>query len=261
MNAPVSAPAVPAGELDWRDPSLWPDLTHVITEDDTPVDNPLAEKQMRLLTEPLYASWPGPGNDRPFRVLANVGLFNTVSRPPLVPDVMLGLDVRTPDDLMVKGHRAWFVWIVGKKPDAVVEIVSNLEGGEDTDKLVDYAIIGVPYYIIHDPRNLLKKGVVRGFALREGNYEPIDPRWLPNLGLGLVLWRGKYEDVEEEWLRWCNRDGNVIRTGAERAAAAEKRAEHEHQARTAAEERAKAAEELAERLAAQLRKTGDEPSA
>ena len=124
MTPPVSTPAAPPDQLDWRDPSLWPDLDAIVTEDSTSVDNPFSEKQMRLLTEPLYASWPGPGNDRPFRVLAKVGLYGMPTAP-LVPDVMLGLDVRTPQELMVKGHRAWFLWIVGKLPDAVIELVSN----------------------------------------------------------------------------------------------------------------------------------------
>ncbi|MBM4068281.1 MAG: Uma2 family endonuclease [Planctomycetes bacterium] len=245
MNAPIRMPV--ADELDWRDPTLWPDVNKLVTEDDTPVDNPFAEKQMRLLTEPLYASWPGPGDGRPFRVLANVGLYERVDRPPLVPDVMLGVDTRSPDDLLIKGHRAWFTWIVGKSPTAVIEIVSNLEGGEDTDKVTDYADLGVPYYIIHDPLNQLKKGVLRGFALREGRYVAFDPRWLPNVSLGLVLWHGTYEDVEADWLRWCDQDGSLIMTGAERAAAAEKKA--------------KSAEERAERLEAQLRQLGAEPSA
>ena len=38
-----------------------PGVEHLVTEDDTPVDNLFSEKQQRLLTEPLYASWPGPG--------------------------------------------------------------------------------------------------------------------------------------------------------------------------------------------------------
>jgi len=119
----------------------------------------------------------------------------------------------------------------------------------------------VPYYVIHDPANILKQGVLRVFALREGRYDTIEPRWLGNVGLGLVLWRGKFEDVEEQWLRWCDRDGNVIPTGAERAAVAEARAAQEHAARVAAEERARAAEERAERLARQLGASGGEPSA
>src|SRR5947209_15479441 len=89
MTPPVSTPAAPLDQLDWRDPSLWPDLDAIVTEDNTPVDNLFVEKQRRLLTGSLHASWPGPGNDRPFRVLANVGLY---CRPttPLVPDAMRG---------------------------------------------------------------------------------------------------------------------------------------------------------------------------
>ena len=33
----------------------------MVTEDDTPVDNWFSEKQRRLLVDPLYASWQGPG--------------------------------------------------------------------------------------------------------------------------------------------------------------------------------------------------------
>jgi hypothetical protein len=33
-------------------PELWPDVEHLVTEDDTPVDGIFSEKQMRLLTEP-----------------------------------------------------------------------------------------------------------------------------------------------------------------------------------------------------------------
>ena len=33
------------------------DLSHIVTEDDTPVDNLFSERQMRLLVESLYVSW------------------------------------------------------------------------------------------------------------------------------------------------------------------------------------------------------------
>ena len=35
---------------------MTPDISALITEDDTPVDNLPSEKQQRLLTEPLYRS-------------------------------------------------------------------------------------------------------------------------------------------------------------------------------------------------------------
>jgi len=34
-------------------PELWPEVEHLVTEDDTPVDNIFSEKQQRLLTESL----------------------------------------------------------------------------------------------------------------------------------------------------------------------------------------------------------------
>src|SRR4051794_5336978 len=58
------------------DPQLdvYPDTSLLVTEDGKPVDNLFVEKQYRLLTEPLWTSW-SPPDGKPFRVLANVGLF------------------------------------------------------------------------------------------------------------------------------------------------------------------------------------------
>ena len=84
-----------------------PDESRLVTEDDTPLDGILTEKQERLLTEPVYTSWSGPlpgedGAPRPFAVLANVGLFSTPEEQPVVPDVMLSLDVSIPPALEEK---------------------------------------------------------------------------------------------------------------------------------------------------------------
>ena len=37
-----------------------PDVTDLVIEADEPVDSIFAEKQARLLTEPLYSTWAGP---------------------------------------------------------------------------------------------------------------------------------------------------------------------------------------------------------
>lgn len=59
-----------------------PDISNLITEDDTPVDNIFSEKQQRLLTETLYTTWRKTrGTDAPFVALANVGLFYGVDEP------------------------------------------------------------------------------------------------------------------------------------------------------------------------------------
>ena len=211
-------------------PSVRPSIDHLVTEDDVPKDNILSEKQQRLLTEPLYSSW-NPG--RLFLATANVGLFFAVRQPPLVPDVLLSLDVEVPGDWLAKEHRSYFVWEFGKVPEAVVEIVSNTEGGETTDKMVKYAQIGILYYAIFDPARAVQSEALRVFVLRNTRYVPCPGEWLPALGLGLVLWRGRFEQCDVEWLRWCDREGRVIPTGAERAEQESQRADQARQRGTA----------------------------
>jgi hypothetical protein len=107
-----------------------PDISHLITEDATPVDNIFSEKQQRLLAESLYSSWQGPGGERSFIVLANVGMFYATSQQAVVPDVLVSLDVQHPEDVWEKRHRSYFIWEYGKPPEVVIEIVSNKVGGE-----------------------------------------------------------------------------------------------------------------------------------
>jgi len=240
-------------------PEEWPDLTHIVTEDDTPVDNIFSEKQQRLLTEPLYASWPGPGDGRPFLALANVGLFFGINEPPLVPDAMLSVDVRAPNDLWPKANRSYFVWVYGKPPDVVVEVVSNREGGEGDRKLITYARIGIHYYAIYDPERHIGRQVLRLYRLRGGVYESIQPSVIPGVGLSLSLWTGSYEGTDATWLRWHDADGKVVPTGAERAEAEHARAEAEHARAEAERERAEAERERAERLEERLRAMGVDP--
>jgi len=259
VDSPVSAQP-PAALLP---PELRPCLDDVVTEDDTPVDNMLSEKQQRLLTEPLYSSW-NPG--RPFLATANVGLFYAVRQPPLVPDALLSLDVQVTADWFAKEHRSYFMWEFGKPPEAVVEIVSNTQGGETTDKMLKYAQIGILYYAIYDPDHAVQNESLRVFVLRDKSYVPCPAAWLPVLGLGLLLWRGRFENCDIEWLRWCDRDGRVIATGAERAEQERQRADQERQRadqerQRADQERQRADQEhrRVERLAAQLRAMGVDP--
>ena len=109
-----------------------PDVSNLITEDDTPVDNLFSEKQMRLLTESIHTSWHP---DFPFVAMANVGVYVALNRPAIVPDVLVTTEVEPMQDSMKKDHRCYFTWMYGGKvPDVVIEIVSNKKGGELTSK-------------------------------------------------------------------------------------------------------------------------------
>ncbi len=256
VNAPGTAQPV-AAELP---PELIPCVDELVTEDDTPVDNIYSEKQQRLLTEPLYSSWK-PG--RHFLALANVGLFYAVRQPPLVPDALLSLDVEAAADLRLKKNRSYFLWEFGKAPEAVIEIVSNNEGGETTDKMLKYAQVGILYYAIYDPSRIVQEEPLSVFVLRDKSYVPCAAEWLPVLNLGLTLWQGPFENAQNIWLRWCDQQGNVIPTGAERAEAADRRADEErqraeqaHQQAAEAHQRAEEARQRADLLAARLRELG-----
>ena len=80
---------------------------------------------------------------------------------------------------------------------------------------------------------------------RQLPYDRLTDGWFASLGLGVTLWQGVYEGLGRTWLRWCDQTGNVLPTGAERAAAAEQHTTQAHQ--------------RAERLAAQLQALGVEP--
>jgi Uma2 family endonuclease len=221
------------------------DTSHIEVDDGKPVDNFISEKEMRLLPDSLYTSWKGPGDHRPFLVCADVGLYYALHSPPYVPDVMVSVDVRHRSEF--KTNRAYFVWEYGKVPDIVIEIVSNREGGELTNKLQGYARLGIPYYIVHDPGRFLGDQELYVFELHVGEYVPATQWRFPHYNLGVCLWQGQFEDVEMNWLRWCDAEGNILPTGAEAAAIAQRQAEQE---RNRAEQEHHRAELLAERLRA-----------
>lgn len=205
-----------------------PDINHLITEDDEPVGNLFSEKQQRLLVEPLYSSWK---LEQPFLAAANVGIFYAVRQPAIVPDMFLSLDVQAAEDLWPKENRSYFLWKFGKPPEVVVEIVSNTQGGESDKKFRRYARIGVWYYVIFDPQQLIQEEILHIYELSIGRYILKHDRQLTQVKLGLTLWEGEFEGQHAQWLRWCDLEGQMIPTGTERA----------------------------ERLAAQLRAMGVEP--
>ncbi|HEX7672297.1 MAG TPA: Uma2 family endonuclease, partial [Polyangiaceae bacterium] len=140
------------------EPEAWeeiepPDVSGIVTEDDTPVDNLYSEKQQRLLVEPLHAAWTPDaavdGSPRVFLASANVGLFPSVREPPLVPDAFLSMDVTPRPNLWEKRNRVYFFWEFGKPPEVVVEVVSNRdrEEGEPGEKKRRYARMRIAHYV------------------------------------------------------------------------------------------------------------------
>ncbi len=272
------------------------DISHLVIEDDTPVDNFQSAQQQRLLVEPLYSSQALPA---PFLAEANVGLFYKLKGDPVVPDALLSLGVQRADDYSERRNRSYFVWEFGKVPDVCIEVVSNQEGnevglsrkgqqeGKTQSKKDIYAQIHVPYYVVFDPllqiqdAANLNGAMLRVWTIAGGHYTELTPPtgmqapgefiWLDGVGIGLMLWSGEFEEaVTRVWLRWCDRDGQPIPTGAEgqaiaqqqaavaqqQAAVAQQQAATERQRAEVAEQQAAAERQRAERLAERLRSLG-----
>jgi Uma2 family endonuclease len=262
MNPPTLPPALPrekpgegAAAVDGVSqaaqplpPELWPNIDHLVFEDGKPVESLFAERQMRLFVEPLYASWQGLPESGKFVAMANVGLFPEAQQTTLVPDGLLSIDVEAPGDPHLRQHRSYLVWVYGKPPDVVLEVVSDRSGGELEYKLHRYARIGVAYYVVFDPEQFLGQETLHIFRREGPTYTPMADAWFPEVGLGLKRWQGVYEGFEAEWLRWHDHTGQFLPTG-------------EEQGKFAREARQQAEQERAhkERLLAQLRALGVTP--
>lgn len=223
-----------------------PDVSNLITEDDTPVDNLFSEKQMRLLTHSLYASWKP---EFPFITMANVGVWVALNRPPVVPDVMVTTHVSAPVDVKDSEFKSYFSWqYEGKVPDIVVEIVSNTKGGELDHKLRNYQHIGVQWYVVYDPLGCLKGDLLSVFKLTKTGKIKVGHEFA-ELGLGVTTWQGRFEDATDTWLRWTGADGGLLLTSEEQA-------EIDKQVAQAAQQRADVAEARVAELLAKLKAAG-----
>ena len=227
-----------------------PDISHIVTEDDIPVDNMFSEKQQRLMAESLNSFWK-PG--RQFVAASNVGIFYGVHKPPIVPDMFLSMDVKTAEGMEIweKKNRSYFIWEFGKPPELVVEVVSNNKGGEVRRKMKIYEHIQVLYYIVFDPQHMVQQEDLRVHELTAQGYIPSITSSLAKIGLGVTLWDGSYEGTHARWLRWCDHKGNIIPTGAEwgerqqsRADQKQKRADQEQKRAEEAEKRAEQSEKI-----------------
>lgn len=152
------------------------------------------------------------------------------------PDFFLvkGVDGRKPRDY-------WEVWNEGGRyPDLIVEFISSSTRKKDVDKNVQFyqQVFRTPEYFWFDRR----KGELKGYRLRGGQYEAIAPNergwlWSEQLGAYLGAWEGEYRGRRYLWLRLYTRDGELVPTREERERQAQQRAEQERTLREQAERR------------------------
>ncbi len=197
---------------------MLPNIDHLVTEDDEPVDNLFSEKQQRLLVSSIYASWQPKypdGSARLFIAASNVGLFASIHETAIVPDAFISMDVKAPNDLLKKQNHSYMFWEFGKPPDIVIEIVSKTKGGELNQKVQKYAKMRILYYAVYDPGSVYSSMPLTFFRLIGNEYEKIDFNFFKEIGIGLKLWEGEYEGVSATWLRWFDSENNLVMTGSE----------------------------------------------
>ena len=194
----------------------------------TPENSFFSDKQQRLLVSSLYSAFCPP---MPFLATAKVTLLYAVRRSPLVPDVMVSLDVKMPQDWSQRENRSYLVWEMGKSPDVAIEIITNRDSQASApqtqldQKLQDYARAGIGYYVVFDPLQQRSDQPLRVYESRGNHYILQESAWMEQVNLGLTLWEGEFEDKQDTWLRWCDRDNQLLLTGGEQAEAERRRAE------------------------------------
>ena len=160
-----------------------------------------------------------------------------------VPDLLVAFDV---DPEAYHRRNAYVISEQGKPPDFVLEVASESTGRIDVeDKPAAYAALGIPEYWRFDETGEHHGTRLAGDRLVGNRYEPIEITEFPDGSLeGYSEALELYLRWEEGQLQWHDPEtGAAIMTLAEMAeiaAAAQRQAEAEQQARLEAEQRAAA---------------------
>ncbi|MCS6851509.1 MAG: Uma2 family endonuclease [Gemmataceae bacterium] len=227
----------------------WPDHTQLPDSDGRPAENFLEHPQSILLTSSILPLLHRRHPDGQFAIGQNSGLYWRYTEPSL-------LGCKAPDWFYVPGvppmlegqvRRSYVMWKEIVSPLVVIEFASG-DGSEERDRTpwhgkfwVYEQAVHAAYYVIFEPF----VGRVEAYHLVDGRYVPLELNHrghyeLPAMEVEVGLWRGSYLGIDTLWLRFWDREGNLLLS-------AEERAEQERQ--------------RAERLAERLRALGVDPEA
>jgi Uma2 family endonuclease len=246
-----------------------PPIEELPDSDDTPVDNELQTFAPQLLHDILSQCWSAR-KDWFFGI--NMGIYHTTGenpKKPIVPDGFLCLGVAPPKE--PQRRLSYVVWKEkGIVPILTLECVSQTYGNEYDQKMIDYAKLGVLYYVIYNPHyhKRDKHAPFELYRLENGQYMSCigQPFFMPEIGLAIGPESGTYRKWQRDWLYWYKKDRTRLLTAEEQAKAeagranvAEEQAKAEAGRANVAEQRANAAEQRAEQLAQLLREQGIDP--
>lgn len=191
-----------------------PSSAELPDSDDTPVDNELQILIPNLLLAILASIWQ-TRDDWFFGI--NMGIYYTPLQPAIVPDGFLSLGVER--FVGENGRSSYVFWEEeGITPILALEVVSQTYNGEYEQKKIDYAQLGILYYVIYAPTRLHRKRQrLEVYRLVEGKYtlQLGDQIWMPEIGLGIGREQGTYQGRTREWLFWYDQNGNRYQTPEE----------------------------------------------
>lgn len=230
-------------DVGWEPPMPPTDL---IFDDGEPLETNRHRLAMNTLIRSLQQAWTDR-ND--FFTGGNMFVYYSSAqarnRDFKGPDFFAVLDVDGTTERL-----GWVVWEEGGRyPDVIVELLSSSTAQEDRGRKKDIyeRIFRTPDYFIFDP---FDPNSLQGWHL-DGTlrYQPLvsdERRWLwcESLGFWLGTWEGTIDRHTAVWLRFYDREGNLVLLPEE---AAQQQAEQERQ--------------RAERLAARLLELGEDPNA
>jgi Uma2 family endonuclease len=182
--------------------------------DHQPVDSELQILVSSLLGDILAQLWQ---NRTDWFWGINMGVYYDPGKPAIVLDAFLSLGV---ERLTRAGGRLSYVlWQEEKVPLLVLEYVSKTYGQEYGTKKDQYAMIGVPYYMVYNPEHYRrdKHHSFEVYRLVNGQYvlQSGEPVWIPEMGLGIGREEGTYRAWTRDWLYWYDQNGNRLSTPAE----------------------------------------------
>jgi Uma2 family endonuclease len=182
----------------------------LLETDEEPLETPWHRDEINLLIDVLRWHWRGRTD---FFVGGNMFIYYSLrqarERKYKGPDFFFV-------DRVDGTRKRLYWWVVdedGRLPDLIVELSSpsTIKVDLTTKKRIYEMVFKTPEYYCYHP---VKQSLL-GWRLTRGKYQPIQPNqrgwlWSQQLQLWLGTWQGRYLEVEECWLRYYDKDGNLV---------------------------------------------------
>ncbi len=226
----------------------FPDHTQLPESDGTFVKNFQEHPQSIILTDSIGPILEQLHPEGDYAIGQDCGIYWRETEPP-------EQGAEAPDWFYVGGvppllngeiRRSYVLWRELITPLIVLEFASG-SGKEERDKTplspdrieagtkpgkfwVYERIIEVPYYGIYE----IKRGKLEMYRLVQGEYRQLEPNQrghylIEPMSVELGLWQGNYQNQNQLWLRWWDKDGNLLLTGNEQVELEKVRTERERE--------------------------------